>query len=75
MQQDLHPIDDLYQKTNDLTLNYINNTSTIASDQIPPKKTANSKTNEVIYAIIDHNDKSIGYMDMTGHLLSTHFIF
>ena len=65
---DKHPIDDLCHKTKHLSLNNLSNACFTAEmdDFFPKSDSPNVKTNAVAYAIINHEDMSAAYTDLTG---------
>ena len=66
--KNLHPIDDLCNKTMKLTIDDTRqNNVTIDDTNLPPPPPApNIKRNEIIYTVIDRADMSVGYLDQCG---------
>ena len=63
-----HPIEDLCDRTKNMSINNTKNhiISPIDNDFHPSSDIPNKKTNEVICAVIDRTDMSVGFIDQCG---------
>ena len=66
VQENLHPLDDLCNKTEALKINHTSTPIANDCDTNTSKIPFTSSTNDCCYAIISHKDNNIGYMDTTG---------
>ena len=61
-----HPITDLCEKINNLSLQMVNGATITDDNHFPQSPCPNTKTNAVAYVIINHDDDNVGYMDLAG---------